>query len=177
MYRGEKVILRELRGEEVSIALGWFNDYEVRRYAQNRVAYPFTMADEKGYYESISGMKDTYTFAIETLEGVYIGNCGVNSIDWKNSRVVIGIVVGEKDHWGKGYGTDAMKVLLNFIYNEMNINKVELAVYGYNERAIACYKKCGFVEEGRVRQAIFREGRYFDEVLMGLLRSEWQERS
>lgn len=80
--------------------------------------------------------------AIETLdEGRYIGGCGINSLDWKNSVATVGIFIGDKNYWGKGYGTDAMKVLLRFIFEQMNINKVKLFVYSFNERAIKSYEK------------------------------------
>lgn len=71
-------------------------------------------------------LKDTYNFVIETLaDNKYIGGCGVNEIDWKNSKVVLGIFIGDKEYWNKGYGTDAMKVLTKFIFEQMNINKIK----------------------------------------------------
>lgn len=126
------------------------------------------------WFEGCSALKDTYSFAIETLEEhKYIGGCGVNSVDWKNSIVVVGIFIGDKDYWSKGYGTDAMQILIKFIFNEMNINKIKLQVFSFNERAINSYKKCGFKVEGVHRQEIFRNGKYHDDIIMGLLREEY----
>lgn len=86
---------------------------------------------------------------------------------------VEGIFIGDKKYWGKGYGTDAMRVLVKFIFEQMNIHKVKLNVYSFNERAIKSYEKCGFKVEGVLRQEIFRDGRYYDEIIMGLLKEEY----
>jgi RimJ/RimL family protein N-acetyltransferase len=138
------------------------------------IPYLNTLEDERKWVEGLSASKDNYSFAIETLEdGKYIGGCGLNSIDWKNSVAVVGIFIGDKNYWGKGYGTDAMEVLLKFIFGQMNIHKVKLNVFSYNERAIKSYKKCGFKVEGVMRQEIFRDGRYYDEIIMGLLKEEY----
>jgi RimJ/RimL family protein N-acetyltransferase len=86
---------------------------------------------------------------------------------------VVGIFIGDKNYWGKGYGTDAMSVLVKFIFEQMNIHKVKLNVFSYNERAIKSYEKCGFKVEGVLRQEIFRDGKYYDEIIMGLLKEEY----
>ena len=138
------------------------------------IPYLYTLENETKWYEGLSADKDQYSFAIETIEEEkYIGGCGVNSVDWKNSIAVIGIFIGDKNYWDKGYGTDAMKILVKFIFEQMNINKVKLNVYGFNERAIRCYEKCGFKKEGTLRQEIFRDGKYHDEYIMGILKEEY----
>lgn len=103
----------------------------------------------------------------------YIGGCGINHVDWKNSRAEVGIFLG-KPFWNKVYGTDAMRVLVNFIFNEMNLNKISLNVYSFNERAIRSYEKVGFKVEGVLKQHIYREGHYHDEIIMAILKSEWK---
>ena len=82
-------------------------------------------------------------------------------------------MLGEKDYWAKGYGTDAIVTLLRFAFHEMNLNWVWLHVFEFNERAMVCYQKCGFKEEGRLRQHYYQEGRYWDSVVMGILRDEF----
>ncbi|MBO8161851.1 MAG: GNAT family N-acetyltransferase, partial [Thermosipho sp. (in: Bacteria)] len=96
-----------------------------------------------------------------------------NNIDWKNSVATVGIFLG-RPHWNKGYGTDAMKVLVRFIFNEMNINKVKLSVYSFNKRGIRAYEKAGFKIEGVLREELFREGKYHDVYVMGILKNEWK---
>ena len=174
MYTGKKVRLREYKKEDVKQAQNFMNDPEVKRLLHPGIPYLFTFEDEQKWFEGISAMKEKYSFAIETLEdNKYIGGCGINDIDWKNSVIVVGIFIGDKDYWSKGYGTDAMKVLIRFIFEQMNIHKIKLNVYSFNERAIKSYEKCGFKQEGRLRKEIFRDGKYYDEIVMGLLSEEY----
>jgi RimJ/RimL family protein N-acetyltransferase len=174
MYVGEKTRLREYRKEDIELKLSLLNDPEVLKYLESGIPYPLTLNEELKWFESISAFKDTYRFAIETLEdGQFIGDCGINSIDWKNSVASVVIFIGNKNYLGKGYGTDAMKTLLDFIFMEMNLNKVRLNVYSFNERAVKSYEKCGFKQEGVLRQEIFRNGKYYDTIVMGILRDEF----
>lgn len=174
MYTGEKVKLREYRKEDVIMAQKYMNDPELKRLLTPRIPYLYTFEDEQKWYDNLSANKDIYSFAIETLnDNNYIGGCGVNKIDWKNSVAEVGIFIGDKDCWGKGYGTDAMKVLIEFIFNQMNINKIKLNVYSFNGRAMKSYEKCGFVKEGTLRQELYRDGKYYDIIIMGLLKEDY----
>ncbi|MDT8719572.1 GNAT family N-acetyltransferase [Clostridium sp. 19966] len=174
MYVGNKVRLREYREDDVKKAWEYINDSETKNLLTPGIPFPLTFNEEKKWFESISSSKDTYNFAIETLsDSKYIGGCGINKIDWKNSVAIVGIFIGDKNYWGNGYGTDAMKTLINFIFNEMNINKIRLHVYSFNKRAIKSYEKCGFKQEGILRQEIFKSGKYYDEIVMGILKEEF----
>ncbi len=86
----------------------------------------------------------------------------------------MGIGIGERDYWGRGYGTDAMQVLLRYAFDELNLHRVSLGVFEYNTRAIRAYEKAGFVVEGRGPQELHRDGRRWDMIFMGILREEWQ---
>lgn len=174
MYTGKLIRLRDYRKEDTEAAHKYINDPEVKRFLAPGIPFPITYQEELNWVEGQSASKDTYNFAIETLsDNRYIGGCGINSIDWKNSVATVGIFIGNKEYWGKGYGTDAMLTLLSFIFNQMNLHKVRLCVYSFNPRAIACYEKCGFVREGTLRQEIYRDGQYHDEYIMGILKSEF----
>ena len=174
MYTGEKVKLRAYKKEDIVLAQQYLNDAETKRLLSPGVPYPFTLEEETKWFEKISANNDNYSFAVETLEeSKYIGGCGVNGLDWKNSIATVGIFIGDKNYWGKGYGTDAMKVLLKFIFEQMNINKVKLFVYSFNERAVKSYEKSGFKREGVLRQEMFRDGKYNDEYVMGILKDEY----
>jgi len=174
MYTGEKVRLRAYKREDVQLAQEYLNDAETKRLLTPGIPFLITLEEEHKWFESLSAFKDTYNFAIETLEeGKYIGGCGINQIDWKNSVATVGIFIGDKNYWGKGYGSDAMKVLVRFIFEQMNVNKIKLFVYSFNERAVRSYEKCGFVKEGVLRQEIFRDGKYHDEYVMSILKDEY----
>jgi RimJ/RimL family protein N-acetyltransferase len=116
MLGGKLVRLRAYKKEDMILAQKYVNDPETKILLQSSVPYPYTIEDQGKWYENISALKDTYDFAIETLNGVYLGSCGINSVDWKNSKVKVGIFIGDKTYWGRGYGTDAMKILLKFIF-------------------------------------------------------------
>lgn len=176
MYTGELVRLREYKREDIKLAQEYVNDPEVKRLLHPGIPYLYTFEDEQKWFDSLSATNDEYSFAIETLEdNKYIGGCGINKINWKNSVAEVGIFIGDKDKWGKGYGTDAMRILIKFIFEQMNINKIKLNVFSFNQRAIKSYEKCGFKIEGVLRQEVFRDGQYYDDIIMGILREEYLE--
>ena len=176
MYSGKLIRLREVRKEDLEKVLHGINNPEVRSGITQGIPYPFTLKDEDKWLESHSALNDTYGFAVETLEDSrYIGSCSVNKVDWKNSIVEVGIAITDSDYLSRGYGTDAMKTLIRFIFNEMNIHKVKLGVYSFNKRAIRSYEKCGFRVEGVLRDEIYREGKYHDIITMGILRDEFDK--
>lgn len=174
MFIGKKVRLRGVKIEDVEPAYEYMSDPEVLLNLSPGIPYPMTLERERQWFESQIEMKDTYNFSIEDIEtGLYIGGCGINKIDWKNGVATVGIYIGDKDFRGKGYGTEAMGILIDFIFNQMNINRIQLFVFSFNERAIKSYKKNGFVEEGRLKQSIFRNGKYYDEIIMAILRENY----
>jgi RimJ/RimL family protein N-acetyltransferase len=174
MYTGEKVRLREYRKDDIAQAQVFMNDPEIKRLLNPGIPYLITLEDEEKWFGNNTASKDVYNFAIETLDDrQYIGGCGINRLDWKNSVAEIGIFIGESKYRGKGFGTDALRVLVGFILQQMNINKIRIHVFSFNERAIRSYGKCGFKQEGVLRQEIFRDGKYYDDIVMGLLKEEY----
>jgi RimJ/RimL family protein N-acetyltransferase len=174
MYIGKKIRLREYRKEDIPKRLTYINDPELQKCMVSDIPYPMTLHEEEKWFESLSALGDTYKFAIETLEeSTFIGGCSINDVDWKNSVATIGIFIGDKEYWAKGYGTDAMETLISFIFLQMNINKIRLTCYSFNERAIKSYEKCGFKVEGVLKQEMFKDGKYHDKIAMGMLREEF----
>jgi RimJ/RimL family protein N-acetyltransferase len=115
-----------------------------------------------------------YAFGIRTLtENKPIGFCGLECVTLPHGEGVLGIGIGDRNYWGKGYGTDAIRVLLRFGFMDCNLHRVGLNVFEYNNRALASYRKIGFQEEGRVRSYIQRDGKRWDLIYMAMLRSEW----
>ena len=92
-------------------------------------------------------------------------------MNWLSRVALVEIMIGDKDYLDKGYGTDAMKTLISFIFDSMNINKVRLSTFSFNERAIKSYKKCGFTVEGVLKNEIFKDGKYYDEIIMSIFRN------
>jgi RimJ/RimL family protein N-acetyltransferase len=112
-------------------------------------------------------------FAIETKDAEHIGNINFHETSAEQRKARLGIVIGEKSYWSKGFGTDAMLTFLRFAFDEMNLHRIDLTVDAENARAIACYRKCGFVEEVRMRQVRYVRGAYGDQFVMGVLRDEF----
>ena len=119
----------------------------------------------------------TYFLSIRTLaEDRLIGDLGLEVVDWSGRDAFVGLGIGETEYWGKGYGTDAMNILLRFAFTEINLRRVTLSVFEYNPRAIRSYEKAGFRHEGRLRRVLNKEGRRWDLLHMGILREEWLEK-
>src|SRR5262249_47408000 len=99
---------------------------------------------------------------------------GLHRIDFKERHAAFGITIGDKAEWGKGYGTETTRLLVEHAFEILNLNRVWLHVYEFNERGIRTYERVGFQKEGVLRQDHFHEGRYWSTIIMGILREEWQ---
>jgi RimJ/RimL family protein N-acetyltransferase len=118
-----------------------------------------------------------FLFAIKVIDGARtIGTCSLMGVDGKNRRATLGLSIADPAAQGQGYGFEAMTLLLEFGFLELNLNRIQLLVMQYNERAIRLYERLGFQREAVLRQAFYREGRYWDEYIMSLLRCEYQPR-
>jgi len=178
MLQGEKVRLRPIERDDLPRFVRWFSDPEVRRHL---ILYmPPSMAQEEQWFERLQqrlARNEDVVLAIETLEGVHIGNIGLHRINWKDRNAELGIVIGEKEYWDQGYGTDAIRTLLRVAFEEMNLHRVSLRVDADNARGIRCYQKCGFQKEGVLREIVFLEGAYRDQWIMSVLRPEWERQA
>jgi len=174
MFEGQKVRFRTYSIEDIPLRLKFINDIEIANCLTDGMPYPITRREEERWYEDINSASDRYKFAIEAIDtNEFIGGCSINDVDWKNSVATIGLFIGNKNYWGKGYGSDAMNVLISFVFNHMNINKIRLITYSFNDRAIKSFEKCGFVVEGVLRKEVYKNGCYYDKIAMGMLREEY----
>ena len=172
MLEGKLVRLRAQETTDVERAYAWVNDGEVTRFLNIR--YPMSYADEERWLNAApTNQFDGVRMAIETKDGVHIGNINLHQVRPEDRKAGLGIMIGDKAYWSNGYGRDAIVTLLRFAFEEMNLHRVWLHVFEFNERAQACYRKCGFQEEGRLRQHYYGEGRYWDSIVMGILRDEF----
>lgn len=174
---GERVMLREFRPEDLVPMRAWVNDPGITEFLSDIFLYPHTLESTESYLNAMMDQRpDSRGFVIADAQTqLYIGQANLDSIDWKNRVGRIGIVIGSAEQLGQGYGTEAMNLLIRFAFREMNLNRLELEVFDFNERAIRSYMRCGFREEGRLRERQFKNGAYVDVIQMGLLRSEWEE--
>ncbi len=175
MILGNKVRLRPIERDDLPRYVEWFNDPEARRHLL--MYLPFSLAQEERWFENLLGRLERQTdaiLAIETGEGVHIGNMGLHAIDWRNRAAELGIFIGDKTYWGQGYGTDAIRTLLGLAFREMNLHRVFLRVNEDNARGIRCYEKAGFQREGVSRDAAFKQGTYYDQYVMSILETEFE---
>ena len=178
MLIGERVKLGPIKREYIESFLKWFNDPEITQYL---VAYrPMTRMAEEAWMENLKNRENDIHFSIvipnEDGTEALIGNCGIHAIDWKNRVGEIGIAIGEKEYQNKGYGTEALELLIDYGFRTVNLNRLELYTYSFNVRALKSYKKLGFIEEGRKRQFIWSNGSYHDAIVMSILAEEWREK-
>jgi RimJ/RimL family protein N-acetyltransferase len=173
---GALVRLRGLEKSDLDAIMKWVNDEEVKQFlGAGPLTYPVSRMQEENFIEFANRpADDRKTFAIETLAGEYLGGIDFHTINWIDRFAEIGIVIGDKRFWGKGYGTDAMRVMLRLAFDKMGLHRVWLRVFAFNERAIASYEKCGFRREGVLREQRFWGGKYHDVLVMGLLESEYR---
>jgi RimJ/RimL family protein N-acetyltransferase len=175
MLRGEKVTLRAVeRGDLERLWLFW-NDLEVELAGGGDPPQPLSLQRlrERFDREAREGTQDKIDFIIEADEEC-IGECGLLHIDLAARHCELGITIGEREYWGRGYGREAVKLLLDYAFRVRNFRRVWLEVHAANERAIRAYRACSFVEEGRMREHVWLAGRYVDNVIMGVMREEWK---
>lgn len=152
----------------------WFNDAEVMRYMY-RGLMPNTEESMGAFYQSISRSATDAVFAIVVKDGdVHIGNTGLHHIDWVNRRAEFGIIIGEKDCWGRGYGSEAAALMVEYGFRRLNLHRIYLGVHAEHAAGVRAYEKAGFTVEGRLRDEFFRDGRYADRLIMGIVRGEWE---
>lgn len=175
LFTGQLVYLTHIERETYLPALQlWNYNVELIALADFDPAYPKTAEDTERWYKELTKVEDAHEFSIRALaDNAVIGSCGLFEISQENRSAEFGIAIGESNYWGKGYGSDATKIILRFAFEELGLNRVFLDVLASNPRAVRSYQKAGFVHECTRRQAVWRNGTYHDAYRMGILRDEW----
>jgi RimJ/RimL family protein N-acetyltransferase len=175
MLLGHKVTLRAIEREDQRVFWAFNNDLELEVMSSNRPPAPVPLAATLAFFdERIQRSTRNHWFAIEA-DGKVIGACGLMGFDEVARTCTLGIRIGERDYWGHGFGRDAVSALLDYGFGHLNMHRVWLTVLESNERAIRSYLACGFRQEALLRRHIWADGDTRDEVLMGILRSDWQD--
>lgn len=173
LFRGERVRLRKMSTEDVSTYHQWRNDMEVMQFT-NPSLDVYTHSDTENFIKNITASNNSKSYMIEEIEANKpIGITSLINIDYGNRNAECIIDIGDKDYWSKGFGREAFQLLLNFAFNEMNLHKVYLRVFSFNERAIRLYQRLGFYEEGELKEQFYRNGSWHNVVLMGLMKRNY----
>ena len=172
-FEGELVALGPLSREHIPLYLRWINDFGTTRML-GVPPRPMTLEQETTWYEqaAIDDARPMFTI-YERSSGRAIGNCGLHEVDLANRRTVVGIMIGEPDARGRGYGTEAMRLLVDYAFTALGLHSVMLMVFEYNSAGRRCYEKVGFREIGRRRESRWYNGRFWDEIHMDILTTEF----
>lgn len=174
---GRLIVLRRHRPDNLRAFQRWYADPEVARLTRYQQAPLSTDEVQRFFYTRIMG-SDFLAMAIHVRDtDRLIGTCAFSQVDGDNGSTLFHITIGERDAWGKGYGTEATELMVAHAFARLALHRVALTVFEFNPRAIRSYEKCGFVVEGRAREAIFRDGQFWDEIHMSILAEEWEARN
>lgn len=181
MIKGKRVLLRSFELSDLDEVVRHWNSMELRNLVGAADMGPASRNDEE---EFIKGTwkrrqeKKAFTLAIETIaEGKLIGGVSLMNINWTNRSAMLGISIYDRKNRGKGYGQESINLILGFAFRTLNLYRVELEAFDFNERAQKCYQKVGFREVGKRRKARFIDGQYRDVMIMDILRDEWLAKS
>ncbi len=167
---GAKCYLSPCSAEDAEIWAQWDNDLEVALPLGDEAYTPYPLEREKRGLED--SMKSHIFTIVDRKSSKPIGRCLLFDLDWINRKAMMGIVIGEKSHWSKGYGEEAVRLLLDYAFHLLNLNSIMLGTFSFNERGLKCFQKAGFQEIGRRRQGRVIGDRTYDIVLMDILAEE-----
>lgn len=171
---GNQIRLTPLLPTDASTMAVWYQDTNFLRMMDALPAIPQTEAQMTLWISEQVADRTGYGFAIRPLDDeTILGWIGLDGILWTNRVAGIAIAIGDKANRGKGYGREAMNLLLDFAFNELNLYRLQLGVFAYNTNAIKLYESLGFVHEGTAREFIERDGQRHDMLRYGLLRGEY----
>lgn len=175
MFENKLIKLRKLSANDYTTYHNWRNDMEVMETTSPQLDI-YTLEETEQYISAIVSQSTAKGYLIEYKKTEQtVGIVSLINIDYKNRSAECIIDIGVKDMWGKGIGTAAISLILEFAFNELNLHRVYLQVFSFNERAIRLYEKMGFIHEGKFRQALYRMGKWHDIVIMGILKNEYHQ--
>jgi RimJ/RimL family protein N-acetyltransferase len=173
ILRGQLVRLATAEPEELSKRLSrWHRNSEYGRLQGAEAAFPYSVKNAQNWLEKLGPFDMFIIYPLDSDQP--IGDIGLDGESFVHGDTHLGVGIGEASLWSKGYGTDAMRVMLRYAFQELDLHRVSLTVFEYNSRAVHVYTRLGFQEEGRSRRLLLRDGRRWDVIHMGLLRSEWE---
>ncbi|MGH2512616.1 MAG: GNAT family N-acetyltransferase [Candidatus Limnocylindrales bacterium] len=171
---GDRVVLRRHVPTNLAAFMRWYADPEVSRLTRYQEG-PMARAEiERFFHARVLGPESLAMAIHERATDRLLGTCAFSQLDGENGSALFHITIGEKDAWGRGFGTEATRLMVEHAFERLRLHRLGLSVFAFNERAIRAYRRAGFVIEGRSREAIRRDGRWWDEVEMSILDSDWR---
>lgn len=177
MLQGQKVRLRGLELEDVDVIMQHWNNWELKRFLM--IIVPNSQQEEEEFIRGTWHSRqagNAFIFGIELVhDRQLIGTVGIHGVDWINRTADYGIAIWNSQHWNQGLGAEATQLLLKYTFEQLNLNRIELRVFAFNKRAKVMYEKVGFQHMGKRRESVFRDGIYYDEFIMDILREDWEQ--
>jgi RimJ/RimL family protein N-acetyltransferase len=175
---GQDISLRSLELSDLDDLWHWFADREVVRYSLSLWLFPYSRHETQTWLEKTLTDKHTLTLGIvERTSGALIGIAGIASMSLINRSGEYFILIGNKESWSKGYGTEVTKLIVEYGFATLNLHRIALTVSEVNSAGVKAYERAGFTREGVLRQACYRDGQYHDKIVMSILRPDWEARS
>lgn len=171
---GKNLYLRPYRKEDLELTFKWMNDEEILSLVGE--VNPWSKKDLAGFYEKVKNEKDRVWFSIVLKkEDRVIGETGLLRVFWPWKTTDLTIEINEKDVWNRGYGTEAINLVLTWAFNTLGFHRISIGVVGFNERALHFYEKNGFRKEGALREGYLYKGKYYDFIMMSILEEEFSQ--
>jgi RimJ/RimL family protein N-acetyltransferase len=174
VLEGRLVTLRRHAPGNVAAFRRWYADPEIARLARYQATPMRPEEIERFFVARVVGPEALAMAVHERATNRLIGTCAFSQLDSENGSALYHITIGESDAWGVGFGTEATQLMLDHAFGTLGLHRISLYVFEFNERAIRAYRRCGFVIEGRARESIWRDGRWWDELAMSVLESDWR---
>lgn len=166
---GDKIYLRPLDMEDVDSFVSWLSDTEIRKYLG--ITSPMNKLGEEKYIKELYRDEKNINLGIMLKDGdEFIGSVGLHDFSIVHRNAEIGIVIGKKNYWSKGHGTEALRLMMGYGFGQLNLHKIYLRVMEYNPRAIRAYEKVGFKTEAVFRKHVYADGEYYDDIYMAVLK-------
>ncbi len=172
MIVSENLILWPIERQDLNQNYLWANDMELTRLA-GATPLPRSSQDVEQWFRNLGLNPEHHMFAIKSKQGEYYGNIELRGLDLRCGCAELGVIIGDRSVWGKGLGSEAIRSLCRFAFNELRLHRIFVRVLANNPRAAHTFAKCGFQREGTERQAYYQDGKYLDIQIWGLLADEF----
>ncbi len=171
--KGKNIVLRAIEEDDLATLHRWANDYETQDVMGN-IHFPSSLDFHRSWFQNLKNEPLNQRFAIQAPGAGLIGISSIINIDWRNNHAWHGVMLGDAEIRGKGYGADAVMATMRYAFDELHLERLDGSMIEYNEGSIAFYcGKLGWKEEGRQRNWFFRRGRYWDRIVVGITRSDY----
>ena len=179
IFEGDRIRLTTIANDDLPQFAAWLSDFSLQRLVNPGMSFPHDVDDllnPEGWFQADLRNEKSRMFAVRTqIDDTFIGTCGIIGMNMFTRCAEIGINIAHPDYRGRGYGREIMLLTMRYGFEQLNLNRINLRVMGFNTRAIRLYERLGFKHEVTERELLFHDGNYFDQLRMGILRTEWKE--